>query len=341
MKQGCLVSVIISNFNGRKELEELLPSVFNTKLGGRYEVLLVDGNSTDGSLEYVREHYPQVNIIIDETNQGHSAGINMGLEASQGRYIALLDNDVVVEPGWLENSLKTFQRHPRTAAVQCKLISYFDHTKIDSAGGVMDQYGWFSERGRLYGSPEEDRGQYDKEEPIFSGCSAALIVDKKALEEIDGFDEKFFICYNDADACWRLRLQGYEILFAPDAIVYHKRQETFNKRLPKEGLVMHRAKNLIMMIMKNFELKKLLFALPLGVVSELGLATTWLLTGNLKPAGAVIKGLWWNLRHFPYILRSRRIIQKRRQVSDVLLSPLMLKGSLLFSQKNLSRFLIR
>lgn len=341
MQKGCLVSIIISNFNGRKELEELLPSVFKTQLEGKYEVLLVDGNSTDGSLEYVREHFPQVKIIIDEANRGHSAGINMGLEASQGRYIALLDNDVVVDPGWLENSFETFQRHPRTAAVQCKLISYYDHTKIDSAGGVMDQYGWFSERGRLYGSPEGDRGQYDKEEPIFSGCSAALILDKKALEEIDGFDEKFFICYNDADACWRLRLLGYEIFFAPRAIVYHKRKETFNKRLPKESLVMHRAKNLIMIILKNFGLKKLLFVLPLGVISELGLATTWLLTGYPKLARAVIKGLWWNLRHLPYILRNRRIVQKRRQVSDVLLSSLMLKESLLFNRKNLSRFVIR
>ncbi len=341
MKQGCLVSIIISNFDGRKELEELLPSVFKTRLVGEYEVLLVDGNSTDGSLEYVRERFPQVKIIIDETNRGHSAGINMGLGASKGQFIALLDNDVVVEPEWLENSLKTFQRHPRAAAVQCKLISYYDHTRIDSAGGVMDRYGWFSERGRLYGSPEEDRGQYDIEEPIFSGCSAALIVDKKALEKIDGFDEKFFICYNDADVCWRLRLQGYEILFAPDAIVYHKRNETFNRRLPRESLVMHRAKNLIMISMKNFGLKKLLFALPLGVISELGLAAAWLLTGNPKPARALIKGLWWNLRHLPYILRSRSIIQKRRKVSDVILSSLMLKGSLLFSRKNISRFLIR
>jgi len=341
MKKGCLVSIIISNFNGKKELQELLPLVFKTRLGERYEVLIVDGNSTDGSLQYVREHFPQVKIIIDETNRGHSAGINMGLEASEGRYIALLDNDVIVDPGWLENALETFQRHPRTAAVQCKLLSYHDHTKIDSAGGVMDRYGWFSERGRLYGSPEEDRGQYDKEDPIFSGCSAALIVDKMALEEIGGFEEKFFIGFNDADTCWRLRLQGYEILFAPQALVYHKRNETLNMKHLKEKLVMHQAKNFIMMIMRNFELKRLLLALPLGVISELGLATAWLLKGYLKPAKAVFKGFLWNLRHLPYILQQRRIIQRSRQVSDAHLYPLMLKGSLLLRRKNLSRFLLR
>ncbi|HLW67958.1 MAG TPA: glycosyltransferase family 2 protein, partial [Gemmataceae bacterium] len=213
-----LVSVIIVNYNGRRYLPDCLGSLERQRLPrGEYEVIVVDNDSTDGSVEWVKEAYPAVKVIALKENVGFARGNNLGLRPARGEYIALLNNDAVAEPNWLHEAVATLEVSPKLGGVASKIRFHDDPRVLNSTGLVLYRDG----RGGDRGFREEDRGQFEQEDEVFGPCGAAMVVRRELLDDLGGFDERLFLYYEDLDLAWRARLRGWSFHYCPKAVVQH------------------------------------------------------------------------------------------------------------------------
>ncbi|MCZ2458751.1 MAG: glycosyltransferase family 2 protein [Chitinophagales bacterium] len=217
------VSVVILNWNGKNYLEKFLPSV----LASAYpylEIIVADNASTDDSVSLLRQKFPSVRVIQLDKNYGFAGGYNKALAEVNSDYYMILNSDVEVPKGWLEPMMQLLESDLSIAACQPKILSYNDRTKFEyagAAGGWLDKYGYPFAKGRIFDVIEEDRGQYDRSEPIFWASGAALFIRSGIFHEMKGFDEYFFAHQEEIDLCWRIQLAGYKIYSCPSSVVYH------------------------------------------------------------------------------------------------------------------------
>lgn len=301
------VSVIILNYNGMKLgelLDECMKSVLNTNYQN-FEVIFVDNASGDGSYEHVKSEFPQMKFLRNAKNFGFAKGNNIGVQNCEGEIIVFLNYDTIVDPNWLKEPLELL-RNSKVRIVQSNLRCLNDPKVSDSIGIVLSAFGFPIEKNFLGIKQNESV-------PIFSGKGAALFVMRDLFEELGGFDEDYFMWFEDSDLCWRARLLRYETYFAPSSIVYHKGGEGTFKN---SKLFFHRQKNTIASIIKNYELQNLIIFLPLRLTFEL--ASIFFLVVNRKPALAVsdVKSLLWIVRNFTKLLRKRAEVQRSRKIKD-------------------------
>ena len=310
------VSVIVLNYNGLK----FLAGCFDTLLASTYpdvELLMVDNASTDGSVEFVREHYPQVAVIQSGGNIGYSAGNNLGIAAARGQIVLLLNNDVEVTPGWLEPIVEEFQSDARVAACQPKILHMIHPGSFEyagAAGGFMDRLGYPYLRGRVFQTIEADRGQYDTDLDLFWTSGAAMAIRKSALADSGTLDEDFVHHMEEIDLCWRLLLQGYRLRVRTDSVIYHYAGGTIKPDSYRKMYWNHR--NSILMLLKNYGLAPLAWVLPVRFTLDTALVLKSLLTLDLKRVKAVVMAYVWLLGHVGMVLTKRREVQRRRKVDD-------------------------
>jgi len=185
------VSIVILNWNGRKFLEQFLPSVLKTDYDN-FEVIVADNGSADDSIAFVSATYKQIRVIRFSQNMGFAKGYNEALKQVDADYFVLLNSDVEVEPGWLKPMTDLLESDPSIAACQPKILSYANKKMFDyagAAGGWLDKYGYPIAKGRVFDITEEDKGQYDQSEPIFWASGAALVIRPAVFREMNGFDE--------------------------------------------------------------------------------------------------------------------------------------------------------
>jgi len=220
------VSIIIVNWNGKKYLSDCLTSVLNQTYPN-YEIILVDNGSNDGSIEFVREKYPEVKITKLDKNYGFAKGNNIGMKEAlkdkDVKYIALLNNDTKVDKNWLSELVKVVASDEKIGICTSKILR-MDKLTIDSTGHVL-RLGMLADRGRN----KIDRGQYDDKLDIFGACAAACLYKREMLEEIGLFDESFFAYYEDAELSWRAYKNGWKARYVPTSVVYHKGGGTSKK----------------------------------------------------------------------------------------------------------------
>ncbi|MCU0666554.1 MAG: glycosyltransferase family 2 protein, partial [Candidatus Omnitrophica bacterium] len=208
------VSIIIVNLNGEKYLKDCLGSLLNMKYpSDKFEIILVDNGSTDDSLEYTRKEFSVVKIIKNNENNYAKAN-NLGIKQSKGEYVALLNNDTKVEENWLIELLKVIESDNKIGAVGTKLL--LPDGKIQNAGHIALPNFYWGERG--FG---EENLKYNEIEEMDSLCGAAVLYRKKLFREIGHFDENFVIYMEDVDMAFRLRKNGWKVVFVPTSIVYH------------------------------------------------------------------------------------------------------------------------
>jgi GT2 family glycosyltransferase len=183
----------------------------------RFETIVVDNGSSDDSASYVRETYPDTRVVELGSNRGFAAAANAGIHAGSGSYVALLNNDVIVEPDWLGELVRCAERHPDAAGIASKLLVHDSPSVIDRAGDVMSVA--FRAYPRAHG--ESDTGQVDEETEVFAASGAASLWRTEALREIDFLDEEIFFGYEDVDLSFRARLAGYSCWYAPKARGWH------------------------------------------------------------------------------------------------------------------------
>lgn len=224
MKDHPKVTIITVNWNGEKCLKDCLLSVFNQTYPN-YEVILVDNASTDSSVKYVKEKFPEVKVIVLNKNIGFGAAVNAGIKQSNSKYVVTLDNDTKVEPKWLEELLKVAELNEQVGSCQPKMLSLDDPKIIDALGISITKNGGAIQ----VGYETEDTGQHNQVKEVFGACSGSALYKRDMLTQVGLFDEDFFAYCDDIDLALRARLAGWKCMYVPKAVVYHKHSATYGR----------------------------------------------------------------------------------------------------------------
>jgi len=213
--QAPRVSLVIVNYNGREVLEECLDSVL-AQTHPADQVIVVDNCSDDGSREWLhsRQKPPWTSLFLD-SNVGYAEACNVGIAASRGDLIGILNNDLILAPNWLEALL--LHGDPKWSFWASKIVFASDPQQIDSAGDGMAVIGSAFKTGH-----GQDVSLFEQCREVFGACGAAALYRRDLLERTGGFDSDFFLIYEDADLNMRARLLGYRCLFVPEAVVKHR-----------------------------------------------------------------------------------------------------------------------
>ena len=224
MKQ---VAVIILNWNGAKLLQRYLPGVIANTDTGLADVIVADNGSTDESRDVLAREFPQVKTLLFDQNYGFAEGYNKSIKLTQYPYTVLLNSDVRTPEGWLQPLYQFMEAHPQVGATQPKLLQDRHDKKqvfeyAGAAGGYIDKHGFPYCRGRIFGTVEDDHGQYDNAcTNLHWATGACLMVRSELYLKVGGLDSDFFAHMEEIDLCWRMRLAGHNIAFVPDSHVYH------------------------------------------------------------------------------------------------------------------------
>ena len=245
------IAVVILNWNGRKMLERYLSNVL-TYSQEDATVVVADNASTDDSVEWLRQHHPDVPLIVLEKNWGFADGYNQALAHIEAEYYVLLNSDVEVTHHWLTPLVEFMDSHADVAACQPKLLAVHDHDSFEYAGacgGFIDRYGYPFCRGRIFDTVEQDTGQYDTAAEVRWATGACLMVRSIDYWEVGGLDGRFFAHNEEIDLCWRLRQRGRKVYCLPDSQVYHVGGGTLPKSNPHKTYLNFR--NNLTMLYKN------------------------------------------------------------------------------------------
>lgn len=243
-------AIAILNWNGRKLLEEFLPSVVENS--AEAEVYVIDNASDDDSVAYLKSNFPTVKIIQNEGNFGYAKGYNMGLKSIDAEIICLLNSDVKVSENWIQPVLNLFKKDENIAAIQPKILDYKNPTHFEYAGaggGFIDNWGYAYCRGRVFWTLEEDKGQYDDTIQTFWASGACMFVRKNDFKGIGGLDEGFFAHMEEIDFCWRLNNSNKKVYYCGESTVYHLGGGTLKNSNPKKTYLNFR--NSLWMLVKN------------------------------------------------------------------------------------------
>ncbi len=299
-----MVSVVIPNWNGMRYLRSCLESLRKQSYRD-FEVIIVDNGSTDGSVEFVRESFPEVRLLEFEINHGFSVAVNEGIRCSAGEYVALLNNDTEVHPDWLKELIAGLEGEEEVGFCASKILYSDRRNIINSAGDAVSVagYAW------NIGKGSEDDGRFDTKRRVFGASAAACIYRREIFERIGLFDEDYFAYFEDVDLSFRAQLMGYRCLYLPLAVVYHK-----------EGGVSRSHGDLAIFYIERNALLNLVKDVPLPIMIRY--CHTILLSHAQRFAACFLKGrlpVWISakLSAMPYLLRAgkkRRVIQRGREV---------------------------
>lgn len=281
------VAVAILSWNGRKFLEQFLPSVVATTYPHAVHYV-IDNASTDDTATWLAEHYPQVKLVALKQNLGFAGGYNEGLKQIQADYYVLLNQDVEVTPSWLEPMVELMEQHPEAGACQPKLRAYHqkDHFEYaGAAGGFMDYLGYTFCRGRLFDVLEPDNGQYDTVMPIFWASGAAMFVRAKLYHQLGGLDKDFFAHMEEIDLCWRMKNAGHGLLYTPLSLVYHVGGGSLPQGNPRKTFLNFR--NNLWMLYKNLPEEGFARTMIVRVILDIVAAYRSLFSGNVADFNAI------------------------------------------------------
>lgn len=297
------IAIVILNFNGRRYLEQFLPFVTaNTCAGG--EVIIADNASTDDSLVFLKENYPELRVIVLDRNYGFAGGYNMALQQVESDYYVLLNSDVEVTPGWMEPIVALMEGDADIGACQPKIRMYAERELFEyagAAGGWLDYLGYPFARGRIFDVCEEDRGQYDTPAPIFWASGAALFIRSRLWHELGGLENFFFAHQEEIDLCWRMQLAGYKVYCCPQSVVFHVGGGT----LPKgnERKVFLNFRNNLIMMAKCLPVEQWLWKIPVRFLLDSVSAWKSLFAGEAVYFWAILEA---HLAFFKWLVVSRK-----------------------------------
>ena len=304
------VAIVILNWNGKALLEKFIPYV--VKFSGYATIYVADNASTDGSVDFLKLHFPQVNIIKNKINGGYAKGYNDALKNIEADIFCLLNNDVEVTANWLEPIITTFKTDANTAIIQPKLLDYKNRSYFEyagAAGGYIDKFGYPYCRGRIFNTVEKDTKQYDNNCPILWASGACLFIKSEIFKTLGGFDESYFAHMEEIDLCWRAHNLGYAINYIGNSTVYHVGGATLSNTNPQKTYLNFR--NSLFTLVKNTN-QNLCIIIFARLVLD-GLAGVMFLT-QLKPLHtiAILKAHFSFYHYLKILLKKRKTILKRK-----------------------------
>jgi GT2 family glycosyltransferase len=306
------VSLIVLTWNGRRWLDDCLMSILALDPPAQ-EVWVVDNASTDGSVDYVRATYPGVRVVALDRNVGFAAGNNAGARDASAKYLAFLNNDTRVRADWLSCLVAPAEADPSVGLVSSRVVFMDPPGRIDSAGdGYL----------RCGGAFKHGHGQLDEAAPpsreVFSACGAAFLIRRDLFAAIGGFDEDFFMVYEDVDLSYRARLRGARCLYAGDAVVWHAGSASLGR--VSASAVFYGQRNLEWTWLKNSPPRLLWRSLVSHLVYDMAGAVGYARRGQLA---TWCRAKWSALRQMPRLLRKRRAVQREATVDPEVLWKLM------------------
>jgi GT2 family glycosyltransferase len=305
------VAVVVCTRNNRDIIEETL-SAIAAQTVGRPQCTVVDGRSTDGTVEFIRARFPWVEVIVKDSDSGPAASRNIGIFAAKTPLVALVDSDVRLRPDWLERQLQYLAANPTVAIVGGLLVYAHDESTIDAAYGALNRLGiaWDEGRGEPVGSIAAPR------RCVWVTTSAMVLRRAMALE-IGGFDDRLFACNEDVDLGWRANLAGYGVACNPVAVAVHRPHSTINRSSMRARLTYLLWRNRFRSTLVNSE--------GCNVMSRVGALLALQLPAIVfqTERRATFSALVWNLRFISDTLSRRRTVQSVRRIPDRTLDALL------------------
>ncbi|MFA6410203.1 MAG: glycosyltransferase family 2 protein [Candidatus Buchananbacteria bacterium] len=305
---GKKVLIIIPSYNGTGFLPDCLSSLSKiTYPKDQYEILVVDDVSTDNSVEYIKNNWAEIKLIVNEKNLGFAKVNNIGLQYAIDNnfdYAYLLNQDTVVEPDFLDQAIAISEVDEKIGAVQSKLLLYHDQGKINSIGNEIHYLGFAFAGGYLSPNAELETRE------ITYPSGACVLLKVKALKTVGLFNPDFFMYHEDTDLGWRLWLSDFKVLLAPKSVVYHKYE--FSRSIKK---YYYMERNRYLVLLQNYKIATLFLIFPAACIMDVAMFFYSFITG------------WWRQELLVYryfflpktwakILKTRRLVQKKRKVSD-------------------------
>jgi GT2 family glycosyltransferase len=311
-----LLSIVIPNWNGARFLPTCLDALAR-QIDASIEVIVVDNASQDGSQDLIRRDYPAVKLIELAENRGFTGACNAGIQASRSEFVALLNNDTEVDPGWAAAVMGAFQRHADVGSVASKMLLFDRRDHIHTAGDYFTTDGRAGNRGVW----QRDDGQFDRDEYVFSACGGSSAYRRAMLDQIGLLDDDFFFSGEDVDLGWRAQLAGWRCLYTPDAIVYHHLSATGGGVTASY----YDGRNLLYILVKN--LPAPLWRRYGGAIIKAQARLAWEAIRAWRGAAARARllGMIAGLVGVPRMLRKRKAVQALRRVPveaiEAILSP--------------------
>jgi len=300
------IAVVILNWNGKQLLETFLPSVL--AFSDQATVYVADNASTDNSVTYVQENFPEVTVIQNKTNGGYAKGYNEALKNLQEDIFVLLNSDVEVTQNWLSPIVEAFKKDSNLVAAQPKILDYNNKDYFEyagAAGGYIDKLGYPFCRGRIFDTIEKDTGQYNDTKTIFWASGACLFVKKNAFENAGGFDEEFFAHQEEIDLCWRLQSNGGIVKYIGASKIYHVGGATLATANPQKTF--YNFRNTLFMLLKNVQGVHVYFLLLVRMLLDGLVAIQFLTQGKFKHIAAIFKAHLSFYNHFFTFLKKRKL----------------------------------
>ncbi len=311
------ISVVIPNYNG----EKVLPVALDSLQGQRFkdfETVVVDNGSSDSSVPLMERSYPWVRIVRLPCNLGFAGGVNEGIRRTISPFVALLNSDVEVDPGWLQELWQSMRRESAIGACQPKMLRYFERDRIDVIGLRL------SSRGIVegIGKGEKDGGQYEIPRFVFGVNAGAALYRRAMLDQIGLFDEHFVTSFEDGDLSFRSQLAGWSALYVPTSVAYHMVGSTRKQRKYRGTYLNNR--NKILLFWKN---------MPAEVMRDRWRSFLSYQAGTLVRRAAFgfykvrtfhfLRGVFAAYLSVGYLRRARKMVQSTARINPRLIASFM------------------
>jgi len=305
------IAIVILNWNGAKLLQQFLPSVIEFSIGDSTDIIIADNGSTDDSIQILQSQFPEVKILDLKQNFGFARGYNEALKQIDADYFVILNSDVEVTEGWLNDPIRLMENDSSIAAVQPKILSYNQKTHFEyagAAGGFIDRFGYPFCRGRIFNVVEDDRSQYNDSIDIFWATGACMFARAKSFREVGGFDADFWAHMEEIDLCWRLKNRDYRVVYTHESTVYHVGGGTLSYDNPQKLFLNFR--NNLWLLYKNLPAGQLLPILSMRMVLD-GIAAVKLLAElNLNGIASILKAHYHFYKSLPALREKRKLAAK-------------------------------
>jgi len=297
------VSIIIVSYNGLMDIDACLKSI-ESQSYKRFEVIIVDSASTDGTPEYIARNYPNVKLVRSERNLGYSGGNALGLNHARGDFVAILNQDIILDKDWLLELLRCAERHPESGIIASNVLLHSNPFIVNAYGNEVH----FT--GLTFSRFLDKLGSDCKEEYVIAPCGAAFMIRRQVIDEVGFIDDTFFMEFGDVDLAMRVWLSGWKCVIIPRAKTYHKFEL---KMTPQRYFILERGRYL--MLSKNFSRRTLVLLSPSLMLTEM-LTWAYALFSGKTYVASKLAAYRWILKNLVRIIRNREKVQKLRRIGD-------------------------
>ncbi len=294
-----------------KLLETFIPSIVKHSKLPNVEIVIADNASTDNSVQFIQQNYPEITVVKNEENGGFAKGYNDALQHIKADVYALVNSDIEVTKGWLNPIISTFKNEPKTVIIQPKILDFKNKNKFEYAGaggGFIDKFGYPYCRGRLFNNLEIDTKQYDDTTEIFWASGSCFFIRSTVFQELNGFDEYYFAHQEEIDLCWRVKNLQKTIKYVGSSTVYHVGGATLKESSPQKTFLNFR--NSLFTLAKNLPKNKLFTIILMRLILDGIAGVKFLVELRPKHTFSIIKA------HFSFYYYLTKMLKTRKELKQ-------------------------